>query len=151
MLSTLLYVGERTTTIDRPSTAEGLGSILSIVFVLAIIVYLAFRATKTIAARYGGGAGVSGRDITVLERVAVDKDNSLVIARVGDRVWLLGAGAGGIRKIEELDASRFGNTPADMPGRLEFSALLSDFIKKPKKADAGPENNSQQSGGEKDE
>ena len=72
------------------------------VAVLALCYYVTRRLTRLPAlSRYAGGIPQEGR-LEVLARVPLGKDQSLVVAAVGKRCFLLGCAAGSISLLTEL-------------------------------------------------
>ena len=72
------------------------------VAVLALCYYVTRRLTSLPAlSRYAGGIPREGR-LEVLARVPLGKDQSLVVAAVGKRCFLLGCAAGSISLLTEL-------------------------------------------------
>ena len=72
------------------------------VAVLALCYYVTRRLTRMPAlSRYAGGIPREGR-LEVLARVPLGKDQSLVVAAVGKRCFLLGCAAGSISLLTEL-------------------------------------------------
>lgn len=72
------------------------------VAVLALCYYVTRRLTRLPAlSRYAGGIPREGR-LEVLARVPLGKDQSLVVAAVGKRCFLLGCAAGSISLLTEL-------------------------------------------------
>ena len=72
------------------------------VAVLALCYYVTRRLTRLPAlSRYAGGIPREGR-LEVLARVPLGKDQSLVVAAVGKRCFLLGCVAGSISLLTEL-------------------------------------------------
>ena len=72
------------------------------VAVLALCYYVTRRLTRLPAlSRYAGGILREGR-LEVLARVPLGKDQSLVVAAVGQRCFLLGCAAGSISLLTEL-------------------------------------------------
>ena len=72
------------------------------VAVLALCHYVTRRLTRLPAlSRYAGGIPREGR-LEVLARVPLGKDQSLVVAAVGKRCFLLGCAAGSVSLLTEL-------------------------------------------------
>ncbi|MBU3878562.1 flagellar biosynthetic protein FliO [Faecalicatena sp. AGMB00832] len=69
--------------------------------VLIGVLVLAYYTTKLIAGT--AGPRQSSANIQVLEKVTLGKESYLLIARVQERIVLLGVTPGGIQKLEELD------------------------------------------------
>lgn len=84
---------------------EGDASLASFLWMLVCVVLvigLAFWATKFVASRGAMGAFSAGRRMEILDRMPLGRDQSLVLARVGERYLLLGAGTAGITLLTEF-------------------------------------------------
>ncbi len=81
--------------------------IFSIMFTAVVVLgvfVLTYYATRFIAKSYGGGSFLSkNSNIKIIERVALGKQQSLIIAKVANRYILLGVTADNIQKLETLD------------------------------------------------
>lgn len=71
-------------------------------FVTCLILALAYWFTRHVVGRMAGGGLVRGRRINVLEQVPVGKDQRLLLVRLGERLYLLGAAPGGITNLGEV-------------------------------------------------
>lgn len=69
--------------------------------VLIGVLVLAYYTTKLIAGT--AGPRQASANIQILEKVMLGKDSYLLIARIQERVVLLGVTPGGIQKLEELE------------------------------------------------
>ena len=85
------------------SILVGIGTI---VLMLAVFVG-AYYFSKFFAKQYQPKIGGKERNIEIIERMAVGKDQSLALVRVSDKVFLLAFTAQSVTKIEEMDASLF--------------------------------------------
>lgn len=75
--------------------------LLKIIIFLPLVLILFYISVK-----FGGSKLQSiqnGRMIKVLERVALSKDNSLVIVKIGEKGYVLASSNGKIEKLMELD------------------------------------------------
>lgn len=79
-----------------------LSSFLWMLVCVVLIIGLAYWFTKYVAGRGALGAFSGGRRMEVLDRLALGRDQSVVLARVGERYLLLGAGTAGVTLLAEL-------------------------------------------------
>lgn len=80
-------------------------SLIGGLFLFVIILFLAWFCAKWLGTHYGVPA--KGSKIKILERCAIGTDRSLMIVRVGEKVWLLGVTAHNVSMITELNAEDF--------------------------------------------
>ncbi len=71
---------------------------------VVLVIGLAYWFTKFTAGRGTFGVFQGGRQMEVLDRLPLGRDQSVVLARVGERYLLLGAGTAGITLLAELTA-----------------------------------------------
>nr|WP_325300233.1 flagellar biosynthetic protein FliO [uncultured Oscillibacter sp.] len=79
-----------------------MGSFLWMLACVVLIIGLAYWFTKYVAGRGALGAFSGGRRMEVLDRLPLGRDQSVVLARVGERYLLLGAGTAGVTLLAEL-------------------------------------------------
>lgn len=79
-----------------------LGSFLWMLVCVVLIIGLAYWFTRYVAGRGALGAFAGGRRMEVLDRLPLGRDQSVVLARVGERYLLLGAGTAGVTLLAEL-------------------------------------------------
>ena len=115
------------------------GEILSLVGALVVIgavLVLAYLFTRCVAGRLTPGAGrARGRHMCVLEQIPVGKDQKLIVARVGEDVYLLGATPGAItclRRMSGEEAAAWSRPDSmETPGAgggMSFRAALERVI-----------------------
>lgn len=96
------------------------GAVLSALVVFAVMLYLAYMATKLIGKRYGGG---NGRNVRVLETVPLGQNKHLFLVKAADKTLLLGCAKEGITCLAELDADSL--LPPEQNGEpLDFTKAL---------------------------
>ena len=79
-----------------------MASFLWMLVCVVLIMGLAYWFTKYVAGRGALGAFSGGRRMEVLDRMPLGRDQSLILARVGERYLLLGAGTAGVTLLAEL-------------------------------------------------
>ena len=79
-----------------------LASFLWMLVCVVLIIGLAFWFTRFVAGRGALGAFSGGRRMEILDRLPLGRDQSVVLARVGERYLLLGAGTAGVTLLAEL-------------------------------------------------
>ena len=79
-----------------------LASFLWMLVCVVLIIGLAYWFTKYVAGRGALGAFSGGRRMEVLDRLPLGRDQNLILARVGERYLLLGAGTAGVTLLAEL-------------------------------------------------
>lgn len=104
----------------------------TLLLVLAIFAG-AYYVSKLVGRRYQKISPVSGRNIEILERMPLGKDQYLLVAKTAGKTYLLGVTANHIEKIDELDAAQILAPPE------QNSAAVPDFLHILKKA-VGKEN-----------
>ena len=107
---------------DFTTILTGIGTI-----VLMIAVFVgAYYFTKFISKKYQPKYG-NARNIEIIERMAVGKDQSLALVKVSDKVFLLAFTAQSVTKIEEMDASLFPvNKDIEKTGEQNFMSIFTD-------------------------
>ena len=115
-------------------------SLLGVLAVIVLILYLAYFATKWIGMRsVPGGTGtlraLGAGDFRILGQIGVGRNERLVLARLGERCYLLGVTEHQITLLRELDGeeaapwlARSESAPT-APGFLE---VLSETLRKKK-------------------
>ena len=101
-----------------------LASFLWMLVCVVLIIGLAFWFTRFVAGRGALGAFSGGRRMEILDRMPLGRDQSVVLARVGERYLLLGAGTAGITLLAELTAEEAASwkppeTAGERPGFKE--------------------------------
>ena len=101
----------------------GIGTI-----VLMLVVFVgAYYFSKFFAKQYQPKMGGKVKNIEIIERMAVGKDQALALVRVSDKVFLLAFTAQSVTKIEEMDASLFPeNMVVQNAGENNFMTFFTD-------------------------
>ena len=119
---------------------DGLGSLLSLVWLLlcvVVIIVLAYLFTKYVAGRGGGMMGISGSTdrFKVLERLSMGREQSVALVQAGERYFLLGVAASSVSLIAELteeEAQALRPPRPDQPAPLNFGEALRTVLKQKK-------------------
>ena len=104
---------------DFMTILTGIGTI---VLMLAVFVG-AFYFSKFVSKKYQPKYG-NLKNIEIIERMPVGKDQSLALVKVSDRVFLLAFTAQSVTKIEEMDASLF---PEKTDSQAEETSFITFF------------------------
>lgn len=115
---------------------EELKTILTAVGMLLLMVAIfagAYWAPRLIAKSYGGLNTFSDK-LRIVSRIALGKDQSLIVVKAADRMFLLGATPREISLITELDPADFPITSPEAPKLTgaSFSAVLKNVLKNAK-------------------
>ena len=107
---------------DFMTILTGIGTI---VLMLAVFVG-AFYFSKFVSKKYQPKYG-NLKNIEIIERMPVGKDQSLALVKVSGRVFLLAFTAQSVTKIEEMDASLFPiNKDVEKMGDQNFMSIFTD-------------------------
>ena len=114
--------------------------ILGLVWALAavvVVLVLAYWFTKYVAGRMLLSGGYRGRHITVLEQAVVGRDQKILLVKVGEEYYLLGASPNGITCLKEFtaeQAAQWGG-PEEPPQQagMSFRAALERVLEQRKK------------------
>jgi flagellar biosynthetic protein FliO len=97
------------------------------VFVVIIMIFLAYWGTKWISLRYKHIS--NGKYIKVLERTIISQDKHLVLIQLGEKVYLLGVTGQNVETICTLDKDdlhEFKNTEST----TDFNTIFRNLVKK---------------------
>ncbi len=108
-----------------------LTSFLWLTVCVVLIVGLAYWFTRYVAGRGVFGAFQGERRRVILDRLPLGRDQSVVLARVGERYLLLGAGQAGITLLAELSAEEAASwkPPQAEDGRMSFQEAFRTVMK----------------------
>ena len=87
---------------DFTTILTGIGTIVLMLLVFVGAYYFSKFVSKKYQPKYG-----NVRNIEIIERMTVGKDQSLALVRVSGKVFLLAFTAQSVTKIEEMDSSLF--------------------------------------------
>ncbi len=107
---------------------EGILSAVVTLIIVIIILLLTYFATRYIAGI--SSASKSTRNITIIEKVPIGQDKSIVIAKVGEKYMLLGITTGGISKLCELAEDELTFADFEAPVPYDFKAVFDKFLKR---------------------
>ena len=96
----------------------------TLVLMLAVFVG-AYYFSKFISTRYQPKYG-NAKNIEIIERMMVSKDQSLALVKVSDKVFLLAFTAQSVTKIEEMDASLFPENAVSQVNGANFMSFFTD-------------------------
>lgn len=120
---------------------EELKTILTAVGMLLMMVAIfagAYWVPKLIAKNYRG-SGTLPDKLRIISKVPLGKDQSLIVVRAADRLFLLGATSHDISLITELDPADFPLATPEAPTitGADFSSVLKNVFKYPKTGGKG--------------
>lgn len=109
---------------------QTLEMVLKLVIFLPFVIFLVYLSLK-----YGGSKLQNlqnGRLIHIVERVQISKDNSLFVAKVGDKAYLMSSATGSIEILKELSEEEVKNAESKeiIPKVDNFKELCSLFKNK---------------------
>lgn len=100
---------------------QGIGTLVLMLAVFVGAYYFSKFLSKKYQPKYG-----DARNIEIIERMAVGKDQSLALVKVSDKVFLLAFTAHSVTKIEEMDASLFPEKNISQAGETSFMTFFTD-------------------------
>ena len=107
---------------DFTTILTGIGTIVLMLAVSVGAYYFSKFVSKKYQPKYG-----NVRNIEIIERMTVGKDQSLALVRVSGKVFLLAFTAQSVTKIEEMDASLFPeNKDIAKIGETSFMSIFTD-------------------------
>ncbi len=95
--------------------------------VICVLAYLLVRAAQGKVGRLGGAGG---GQLRVLDRYPLSPRQALWLVEVGGRVFLLGAGEGGISRLAELDPEELPVIDGEPAGGGPAFAAILDRLRK---------------------
>ncbi len=107
-----------------------MGDILSLIFSLVAVVGVIYAAY--LFSRYVGGASgkaATTRYMSIVDKVSVGAERSLLIVKIGERHYLLGVASGGITMLTELDPDELDDIPPQAVPP-DFKDILGGVLKK---------------------
>lgn len=104
-------------------------SLLGMILALLLVLGGCYLVTRWAGTGLGGGSlGRGGARMQVVERMAVGRDQALLIVRLGERYLLLGSSSAGVSLLAELTEEEGAlwtppEAPTDRPG-MDFRELI---------------------------
>ena len=103
-------------------------SLLGIVLALVLVLVGCYLFTRWAGTGLGGGPGRGSARMQVVERLAVGRDQALLVVRLADRYLLVGSTPAGFSLLAELteeEGAQFAPSaePMDRPG-MDFRELM---------------------------
>ena len=81
---------------------EEIVSLLWALFVTGLVLVLAYWFTRHVVGRMSGSSMGRGRRISVVEQITIGKEQKLLLARMGERLYFLAVKPGGVTVLREL-------------------------------------------------
>jgi len=105
------------------------GSMIGVFFLMILVFVGAYYATRFIG-KHNSMQGSSSREMRVIDRLTLGRDQHLLIVEAGDKVLLLGVSPQRIDNLAELSKETFANLP---PVRedMDFLSIIKNKLKKP--------------------
>lgn len=111
---------------------ETIMRILGAIAALALVLFLAYILLRWLNKRMPGlgAGGAAGKMITVLDRVTLGKNSSILLVRVQDRVFLVGISENAVQTLAEFDDPEGELTLPDKGENPSFSEAMKDAVAK---------------------
>lgn len=110
------------------SLIEKVGSVFGVLVGFAVILYLAYLATKILGRRMSIG-GRGNKNIKILESVPLGQNKSLIIVEAAGKTFLLGITSNEISLVSELDGENLVADSSDKNAEtMEFSSALKKVL-----------------------
>ena len=88
--------------VQSPSFAKQALNMVSALVIFAVILYLAYLASKLVGKRYTPG-GLGKKNVQVLESISLGPNKSLLLVQAGEKTMLLGVTKERITYLSEVD------------------------------------------------
>jgi len=99
--------------------------ILRMIIFLGLILIIIFFVLKKVLPAVMPGVRYRTKNIHILERVPIDQRKSLIIAKIQEKIYLLGCSDGQINILTELDREKLHQqSETSSPKPLSFSEVL---------------------------
>lgn len=105
-------------------------SLISMVISVVLICFLAYFVTKKLGTNNLFNINKNGGEMRVYDRLILAPNKSLVIVKVGQRLFLLGVSNENISLITELDAKQAENWSEKEQISPNFTDVISNIINK---------------------
>ncbi len=106
---------------------EEIAALIQSILMFLFVIFLAIGSLKFLAKYFNGDNGL----IKIIEKKSVDNNSSLVIAKVGEEYFLMGAGNSGVTILRDLDLDLVEKITREKPIKegVEFKTI-GKFLKK---------------------
>lgn len=101
-------------------------SSLSFILIMVAILFAAYAAARLAGARMRRLS--RSRCMEILDQVQVAKDKTILLLKVGERVYVVGSTAQGMNSIGELPFSELSSIPEETAGATDFRSVLKDSL-----------------------
>jgi flagellar protein FliO/FliZ len=133
--------------VNDGSLVSRIGSVLGLIIGFAIILYLAYIATKFLGKRMTIKSS-GNKNIKIIESVSLGQNKSMMIIETAGTVMLIGITANGINLISELDGDNLKSEKSDNAETMDFSkafkkVLENNFSRKSNKSKEKDNDNSE--------
>ena len=124
MYLTAFVLLESTPALPMPNLLEAFGRMAGALIAFVFVAFLAYYVTKLIAnARFSAGAG---RNIQVLEQVAISSQSTIQLVRAGERYLLIGVTKESINTLCEIPKEEITlKEPGENPVGVSFGKFFS--------------------------
>ena len=112
---------------DGKSLISQIGSVLGVLIVFAVILYLAYVATKLLGRRLSVRSG-GNKNIKILESVSLRQNKTLLIVEAAGKTLLIGITSGQISLISELDGEKIKSESENAGETMEFSKAFKTVL-----------------------
>ena len=112
---------------DGKSLISQIGSVLGVLIVFAVILYLAYVATKLLGRRLSVRSG-GNKNIKILESVSLGQNKTLLIVEAAGKTLLIGITSGQISLISELDGEKIKSESENAGETMEFSKAFKTVL-----------------------
>lgn len=105
--------------------------LLWVVFLFALVLFLAYVTTRVVGRRLGGGGG-AGRYLRVIDSAPLGQNRSVALVEVGDEVYCVGITEHGVNLLGKHERAALSElapreTPTAGPAAGDFAGLLAGF------------------------
>jgi flagellar protein FliO/FliZ len=102
-----------------------LASSLTSVFLLILVLFAAYLTTRLAGSRMKRLS--HSRHMEIIDQIQVAKDRTILLLKVGERIFVVGTTPQGMNSIAEIPASELGDLTEEAPGMLKFGAVWKDL------------------------
>ncbi len=100
------------------------------VIMIVLIIAAAYYVTKYVAVKAGGARGASA-GIRIRATASLGRERQIVLAEIGDTVYILGVTAQHIELLDKVEKDKLGDPPGDHPsGNPAVSGFQKEFLER---------------------